>query len=453
MALQLTLYSFTKRKNSTAIPSSGGLVVDVVLKKETSFNNPIFVLHGGKPTATYALFENAYYFIDDLISVRDDIWELVCSIDPLGTLRAGIMAASAFVEYAEQGNTQIVDQRLGVEYGVAGVNTQIGGGAIPYMDVDINDSGKFITVVGQSSTETFFISDAALLALFDQISQWVTTTIDDTDILTALVSGFRQLIGSGSAADCIRDAYCLPIVAPLSVLAPAQTLYLGMFNTQLAANRVVGAGNVTRTESIAIPHQYSDWRKQAPYEVCHLFLPLYGTIEIPSDIAADSTSLSVTSILNVRSGDFTYYVSGNGRGEKEIVVGGNCAASLAVGASNITMSQAVSSGLALGTNIAFGNAAGAAASLMGISPTPTSVGQAGGISNRSPRLECYVYYRNTSDAPGAAAAVQGVPLEATRVMNTLSGYVKTRGFSVGGSYRGILKQMVNDMMDSGVFLE
>ena len=93
MALTLTLYAFTKRKNSTAIPTDAGVVVDVVLKKETSFNNPVFVLHGGMPTATYAQFQGAYYFIDDLISVRDDIWELVCSIDPLGTLRAGIMGA------------------------------------------------------------------------------------------------------------------------------------------------------------------------------------------------------------------------------------------------------------------------------------------------------------------------------------------------------------------------
>ena len=453
MALSLTLYSFSKRHNSTAIPSDGGTVVDVVLKRETSMNSPVFLLNGSKPTATYAQFDGSYYFIDDIRSIRDDIWEIACTIDALGTLRSAIMNTRAFVEYAKDGNTEIIDPRLGVEYGVAGVNVSTGSASVPYMDVDINDSGKFITVVGQSTTETFFISDAALAAVFENIADWADDTIDTTDILSAISSGFKQLIGSGSAAECIRDAYCLPIVAPLDVLGSAEPLMLGMFNTMLQVNRVTGAGNVTKTVSVSIPHQYSDWRKQAPYEVCQLFLPLYGTINIPTDIAADSSSLSITSILNVRSGDFTYYISGNGRGSHEITVGGNCAAPIAIGASNINMAQAVSAGLSLGANVMLGNAAGAAASLLSLSPAPSSVGQAGGISNRYSRAECYIYYRKTSDSPTAGAAYQGLPLQASKKMGDLTGYVQTRGFSVAGSYRDVLRQRVNEIMDSGAFLE
>lgn len=463
--MQLNLFSFPKRQNSTAVPTTGGTAVDVVLKNETSMNNPVFLLSGARPDANYCQFEDAYYFIDDVRSLRTNLWEIICTLDVLGTYRTEIGNTTAFVEYAQAGNNQIVDQRLGVEYGVAGVNVETVGGAIPYMDVDINDFAVFISVVGTSSTETYCISAQALAFLFYQTGTWVDTLLDQSTIDTSsvesavgstmniLIEGFKQLIASGNAADCIRDAYCLPIVAPVDVLDQASTLWLGMFNTTVSANKVSGAGNTERTVSVPIPHQYSDWRRQSPYEIVQLFLPLYGTINIPSDIAADSDSLSVRAILNVRSGDYTYYVSGSGRGGHEIIVGGNCAAPLAVGASNINLMQAVSAGLGMGVNAAFGNMVGAAASLLNIAPAPHSVGQTGGISNRSPRIQCLVYYRNTSDAPGAAAASHGIPLQAARQLSTLSGYIQTRGASVSGAIRGVLRDQINDILDSGFFRE
>lgn len=466
MALTLLLFNFAKKQNSTATPAdSSGVAVDVVLKNETSLNAPVFLLSGARPNYTYAKFDGAYYFIDDIRSVRNNLYELVCTLDPLATYKADILASSAFVEYATQGNNQITDPRLGVEYGVAGVNVEVAGSAIPYMDVDINDSGFFISVVGQTTTDTYYISAAALEQLFSRTVTWVDDIIDESTIDTSsvesaigstmelLLNGFKQLIASGNAADCVRDAYCLPIVAPTSVLSSASQLYLGMFDSRIAANKIIGAGNVERTVTVTIPHQYSDWRKQAPYEVCQLFLPLYGTINIPSDIAADSSSLTVRGILNVRSGDYTYYISGTGRNANEIVVGGNCAAPLAVGASNINMMQAVSAGLGMGVNAAYGNIVGAAASLMSIAPAPHSVGQTGGISNRSARIQCIVYYRNTSDTPGASSGVNGIPIQATRQLSVLSGYVQTKGASVSGSIRGVNRDMINSMLDSGIFIE
>ena len=453
MALTLTLYIFTKRQNSTAIPSSGGRAVDVVLKKETSFNNPSFILNGGRPSENYASFEGAYYFIDDIVSIRDDVWELVCSIDPLGTLRSAILSTSAFVEYAAQGNGQIVDSRLGVEYGVAGIDFSTA--SVFPGSLILSSGSKYITVVGQTTTETYYVSDTALKGLFQSIAQWADNTIDTTSLETIITTGLKQLIGSGNAAECVRDAYILPCGPITSILDGAETIYLGMFNTGITGYKISGSGDVEKTTSIDIPHHYGagDWRRQAPYEICQLFLPLYGTINIPSDIAADSSSLTIECRLNARSGDFTYYISGSGRSGKEIVVGGNCSAPLAIGASNINMSQAVHAGLNMGSNAMFGNIPGMAASLLSMSPVPSTTGQAGGVSNKYPNAQCMIYWRNTSDVPGANAGVQGLPLQATRQISTLSGYVQTRGFSVGGTARNWIKQRVNELMDSGVFVE
>lgn len=454
MALSLLLFQFSKRQNSTAIPAdSAGVAVDVTLKNETSLNQPVFLLSGQRPNYTYCKFDSSYYFIDDIRSVRNNLYELVCSLDVLGTFRANIQNTNAFVEYATGGNSQIADTRMQVEYGVSGVEYASAGNVVPG-GLTYAQGSKFITVLGQRAAATYWISQSALDDLFASIATWSESAIDRTSLETIMDTGLRQLIGSGSAADCVRDAYCLPVGPDTSVLGAAETIYLGMFRTGVQGNKITGSGLATETSSVAIPHHYTDWRKQSPYEVVQVFLPLYGTVTIPSDIAADSTSLSIECRLNFRSGDFTYYVSGNGRNGKEITVGGNCASPLAVGASNLNVPGslgAIASGV---VSAAFGNPGGVAMSTMNLlSPVPQSVGATGGISNTYPNAQCFVYYRNTSGEPGNMAATQGIPLFAQRQLSTLSGYVQTRGASVSGDIRGALRDQINSMLDAGFFME
>ena len=452
MSLSLTLYNFAKRHNSTALPSSGGSVVDVVLKRETSLNAPTFLLQGDLPNYNYASFNGAYYFIDDIVSVRDNVYELRCTIDVLATLKSDILATNAFVEYAAQGNGQIVDSRLGVEYGVAGFKKSYTSGVFPGALGSIGS--RYVTVLGQTGTATYFVMPSALNSIFASISNWTQGVIDPSSIETILDTGLRQLVGSGSAAQCVRDAYILACGVPTDVLGGAEEIYLGMFNTGVQGQKIATVGESQKTTTIAIPHQYADWRKQSPYEICRLFLPLYGTIEIPSDMAADSDGLTIKSRLNVYSGEFTYYISGSGRGAEEIVVGGNCSAPIAVGASNLNVAGSIGSIMQAGLNAFAGNASGAAASTLSIlSPTPSGSGSMGGISNTEPNACCMIYYRNTSGSPGNMAAVEGIPLLATRTLSNLSGYVKTRGASVGGAHRDTLREMANNLLDNGVFLE
>lgn len=61
------------------------------LKEETSIINPnILVSYEGVITGNYLYIPdfNRYYFIDNIISVRNNLWRLECKIDPLYTYRS-----------------------------------------------------------------------------------------------------------------------------------------------------------------------------------------------------------------------------------------------------------------------------------------------------------------------------------------------------------------------------
>ena len=88
-------FKFSKRKNSTKQPTGSGTSYTVNLKSGTSYISPTLLLEiSGQPDYNYLEFEGWYYFVTDIISVRNDLWEIVCQVDPLATAKAAILAST-----------------------------------------------------------------------------------------------------------------------------------------------------------------------------------------------------------------------------------------------------------------------------------------------------------------------------------------------------------------------
>lgn len=95
--MQITLYqNFSKRQNSTKQPT-GGSVCDVVMKRECSILNPVFLLDGVDPSVNYCRWNGRYYFINDIVLQNNNIYELRCDIDVLATWKTQIGASSQYV--------------------------------------------------------------------------------------------------------------------------------------------------------------------------------------------------------------------------------------------------------------------------------------------------------------------------------------------------------------------
>ena len=460
--MQLILYNFSKRQNSTAIPSSGGVAVDVVLKNETSLNQPVFLLSGQRPNYSYAQFDGAYYFIDDIRSVRNNLYELVCSLDVLGTFRGNIQNTSAFVEFCTGGHSDIMDKRI---VPLSPVRQAVASG-----DLGISQSGCYIlSVVGKDGCVQYACSASTLQTILSAVELWAATTLAQAeDTFDALKVGFSQLISQGSALDAVRSCKWIPYEIGDLPTQPKR-IYLGNYDTTITAAAIT---RIIKTYGalITVPFNRSGWLRLQPYTDVFLYLPFVGVVNISNPYFQQSNELTINVSVNVVSGEIAYSVMIDG-----VIIGaygGNCGASIDFGTTitpglnimNGIFQAATALGIAAATGAAGGAAAlasiGAANSVVSaaqgaLMPIQTSVGgiQGGVGAGLVTAASVWVFEHETSGEIGNMAAVQGLPYFATARLGGLTGYVQTRGASVSGSIRGAMRDMINSMLDAGFYME
>lgn len=94
--MQITLYKFSKKNNSTAQPS-GGTTVNAHLKAPTSVLNPVFILNSNTLDYNYCKWGDRYYYINDIVSDANHYTEYHCSVDALASWKSYIGSSTEYV--------------------------------------------------------------------------------------------------------------------------------------------------------------------------------------------------------------------------------------------------------------------------------------------------------------------------------------------------------------------
>lgn len=75
---------------------------DVLLKDDVSILKPVFRVKDVRSIITYNYLYcpelQRYYFIDDIVSIHNNLWEISCHVDVLETFKSGILAQSAVIK-------------------------------------------------------------------------------------------------------------------------------------------------------------------------------------------------------------------------------------------------------------------------------------------------------------------------------------------------------------------
>ena len=91
-----------------------------------------------------------------------------------------------------------------------------------------------------------------------------------------------------------------------------------------------------------------------------------------------------------------------------------------------------------------------------LKPTPSCIGSnAGGaiLGINAENIHCITVFHDTTVAPSSVSAVQGTPFNGVMSLSGVSGYVQTMNAGVDMPGFGADKDIINDMLNGGIYIE
>ena len=474
MAISATFYSFSKRKNSTKQPTGSGDSYSVTLKSGTSLLSPTLLLNiASRPSYNYLSFEGRYYFVTDIVSVRNDLWEISCTVDALATWKSEISSTPVNVLYATGGRDDIIDSRIPVTEGIT-VSSSLSAITGDFTGFTPDTMGiAIVSITGIGSFGNYLMdTEAHVRDLMKNVNVWAAT--DMTDILTAL----KQLATGGNIGQNLKSAICLPIIlSNTSNFGSASQLYLGRYPcADGVGNAIYGYPVIdpimNATSEVDIPWQYTDWRRNSPYTKLYLYVPLIGCISIPSNEVVTETKLIVLYSLNLLSGDVAIEIKAKTSGRILATGSANIAMSTPYGSSNISAGKIVSSigvGVASVASVALGVATGGAGTVAlagGLSASAAGLlsalggetaggGGLGGsaVTGLDLGVQCYTVSKTLTDNQTNLDSIIGKPVMKKTTVGNYNGFVQTDGMCVSGAMTDSEHDIINAACDRGIYYE
>ena len=344
MSYTIKCGNFSKRQNSTKQPDTTNWEeLEVTLKGGTSIEQPTLTLKHNFFNYNYVVFRDRFYFVDDIVALRNDLYEVSLSLDILATYKSEILASTQFVSYSSvSGGTWLADTRIPV---LKNTVVRTDSTALPFF---LNEGYYILSCIGKVGSCLYALSLTNLKALIasiaggnDDFQQDAINrvnnyfggqppqTAEEALYAFAQVSTQNDILGKayGNAPSCLRSCVYVPFVVP--AVGGEPSIYLGNYSTGVPGV-VVSAKPVTDSVTVSIPWYFpnGDWRRGYCEQV-YLYLPLVGMVSVSSDNLTHTNSITINYSYTVTDGTVAYQVvAGN-----EIIgsYGGSCAINYPLG--------------------------------------------------------------------------------------------------------------------------
>lgn len=448
MSINITLYNFSKRENSTARPSGSGVSVSALLKLPTDIVNPSFQLSGVGADYNYIEWDGRYYYRNTARYETNTVVTYECSLDVLATYRSQIMNTSAFVAYSSSDyDVNIPDGRFSMDANVSIESSSAGifGDDAP---AGVND-GTYILEYATSAA-TYGPSGALWLSPFS--ASLIAESLNSTGYNDFLEQFSKQFNG---AYDAVINCRFVPLDW-YGRCTGTKNVVLGGYDTGHIGATI--DSYIKYSTSVTIPWQFTDFRNLSPYTSLLMYLPAYGFIELnPTDFFSDS-SISVSLYMDGITGIGTYIVGdkvkcvadfsspvsiGTVRGNAAglITAGISAVSAVATGGAGIPVAGAIA-GVLLSQQRSVGNS-GVSGGFAGVKATP------GTWTN----IYLYTICHDTNVEPANFTSIIGRCLNQVVNIGTLTGYIQTVNASVSVPADDTIADKINSYLNGGVYLE
>lgn len=451
--MDVTAYTFfNKRKNSTKRPS-GGHKRNVVLLDDVSLYTPVFQSEYWDYNDNYCYWANRYYYVTDVVTLRQNLFEVHCEIDPLATWKDDIMATTAFVTFSTSDfDIGIPDYRLSSDPITITKSTAV--------EVFPGLAEEFvISYVGTSSAPTVGLTYSQLEGLQGEmmsnkcvktITKWADSIITQSSESTNAWNIVPSLLGSTS--NSITRCMFMP---KFHSIGTKGIVLAGGYDTNIVGE--IPSHSYSETYSVSIPWAFGsgDFRNRAQFTSISIYIPGYGFLALNADNYQGQSSISVQATLDSYVGEITYLVGGKAKATCSISYPVQVGTSQVGNVPNAVtgVAQAVTGAMSENPVGVGMGAFNAVRSMM--ATDASSVGSAGGSSafNAHTKITLVLMAHNTNVDPSSVAGTIGRPLNAVRQIGSLSGYVQTADSEVPTTAPDEYKTVINDSLNGGMYIE
>lgn len=480
---------FSKRENSTKLPTDTGTKVEILLKEDTSIDAPSIVLTGNILNLDYCYIPDfgKYYFVGSPVILANDMTQYDLVEDCLGTHKTEIGNTVAHIAYASTGyNVDIVDARMAVLgsrlfyqtfetlpfdkkgcYCVGVVNGNSSGrqGSVTYYLMDDLELTKIIA---------YMMQDEFLQCIEEYFNGKVIDLIQSCIWLPLKYADAIKLFHGSPATPETQLKIGNTILSNGydNVFQPLDPILMTIYpiNTPVAE---LQDSNGYVTMSVAIGNKWQDFRDCQPYSSASLYLPGVGVVDLNINDFYGSSNVNINILFDVITGDCTYRIlDDDGNLLKTIAFNTSVNVSLAQITTNVSGALTGIGGVAggitgLGITAATGNVVGVVSSGMGIVASGTAAIMAAnqrsvsikGTNNGRSAFDVLtailtLVQLDTEDIDDANYIAKcGRPVCETHSINNHSGYVQCEAATIEIAGDSFERETINRFLNSGFYYE
>lgn len=294
---------FSKRKNSTKIPSATGTEIDVYWKEDTSIDSPSVVLSSNIFNIDYCYINDwgKYYFVSSISTLDDGTVQYDLVEDVLATNKTAIGSTVAHIAYAATGyDAYIVDSRIAVKPTYAYFDNQSAASGL-------SNQGVYILSVvnGESNGDTGCLTYYYIP--YNYLDNLMTDLLDNTvwDNIKAMLD---------NPMDSVVNLIWVPLpytalTSGVNIEAASSPIKLmGETLTNTEGFKVIDPVSVLASVSLTIPYRTQDFRDGQPYTDFSLYLPGLGLTDLNSNDFIESLNVSIYTYVDFAHGDITYWI-------------------------------------------------------------------------------------------------------------------------------------------------
>lgn len=467
--------NFTKRKNSTLIPISGsGIEDNAVLKEETSIQKPSFIINTPATEYTYVYAFGHYYFVDDVISLDAHRSEIVCSMDVLASYRSAILSYPAFVERsASMYDVYVNDPLLSQKQLLASeakhstsLSTFFSQTGCFIVECMAKDKGIVLYATSNLDPYKYILTPAAYSNT--DISDWIQSTISQSFDLDVYIGGVKWMPFTASGMGTL-----LSNTFPIGPVDIADTLITAGYSWTYSIYQVAQSGpssHKSTSVSLSLPTagNFNDFRDCHPsYTQYNLYLPGVGVVNLDPAVIGyaihQNKTIYVDIWVDLVSGEITYRLRLGANASNIGRYSGNISVDVPIGRSAVDVTK---SAKMVGGSIAAGAAAGGwvgalAGAAVGaveaihnaMTPDTSMIGGAGNKAELANVVGSLQLTRKQFGAKEFPTPVAGRPLMQNVVLGNLYGFCKCGNASVPVNAADPVRQEINNMLNTGFYIE